>query len=181
MLSWGFATKDVCVCVCVRAGASCCESRYEKKRVKGCWKTERALKRATVLQAREPTVDLAALESEKCCFEKRYGITTGLRVSRRKLRQLPRLRSPLIPMPSAPPQRSGLGKAGWSKRGGGGIGDIRRFVWEEYVDGRIFSQFWISQWIYHLSYWSQGLPFALPQIENEKMDHLMYFSCSFCF
>ena len=26
------------------------------------------------MQAREPTLDLAALESGKCCFQKRYGI-----------------------------------------------------------------------------------------------------------
>ncbi len=63
MLSWEFATEGVCVC----AGASCCESRYERgegvlKRIKG------ASKRTTVMQAREPTVDLAALDQAHRTF-----------------------------------------------------------------------------------------------------------------
>jgi len=96
---------------CVCAGASCCESRYERGEgvLKG---TKGASKRATVMRARGPTVDLAALKSETCCLQKRNGISKGLRASRRKLCQLPRLLSPLVPMPSAPPQGSGLGRAG---------------------------------------------------------------------
>ncbi len=60
MLSWGFATEGVCVC----AGGLMLRKRITN-RVKGAEKTKKVSKRATVMQARKPTVDLAALGSEE--------------------------------------------------------------------------------------------------------------------
>ena len=62
MLSWGFATEGVCVCVC--AGGLMLRKQITKK-VKGAEKNKRVSKRATAMQARKPTVDLAALGSEE--------------------------------------------------------------------------------------------------------------------
>ena len=58
MLSWGFATKGVCV----RAGVSCCDSR-QRKRLKRAEKNK-SLQKGAVMQARAPNWDLAAVESE---------------------------------------------------------------------------------------------------------------------
>jgi hypothetical protein len=60
MLSWGFATEGVCV----RGGLYVAKADKEQ-RVNGAEKTKRVSKRATVMQARKPTVDLAALGSEE--------------------------------------------------------------------------------------------------------------------
>ena len=60
MLSWGFAAEGVCVC----AGGLMLRKQITN-RVKGAEKTKRVSKRATVMQARKPTVDLAALGSEE--------------------------------------------------------------------------------------------------------------------
>ena len=59
MLSWGFATEGVCV----RGGKKM--RKRITNRAKGAEKTKRVSKRATVMQARKPTVDLAALGSEE--------------------------------------------------------------------------------------------------------------------
>ena len=57
MLSWGFATEGVCVC----AGGLMLRKQITN-REKG---TKRVSKRATVMRARKPTVDLAALGYEE--------------------------------------------------------------------------------------------------------------------
>ncbi len=59
MLSWGFATEGVYV----RGGLMLRKQITEK--VKGAEKKKRVSKRATVMQARKPTVDLAAIGSEE--------------------------------------------------------------------------------------------------------------------
>jgi len=55
MLIWGFASE---------AGGLMLRKRITN-RVKGAEKTKKVSKRATVMQARKPTVDLAALGSEE--------------------------------------------------------------------------------------------------------------------
>ena len=60
MLCWGFATEGVCV----RGGPHVAKADNEK-RLRGLKNTKRVSKMATVMQARNPTVDLAALESEE--------------------------------------------------------------------------------------------------------------------
>jgi hypothetical protein len=57
-LAGGFATERVCV----RGGLML--RKQITNRVKGAEKSKRVSKRATVMQARKPTVDLAALGSE---------------------------------------------------------------------------------------------------------------------
>ena len=59
MLCWGFATEG-----CVSAGGLMVRKQITKK-VKGAERTKRISKMATVMQARKPTLDLAALESEE--------------------------------------------------------------------------------------------------------------------
>ena len=56
MLSWGFATEGVCA----RGGPHVAKAEITN-RAKGAEKTKRVSKRATVMQARKPTVGLAAL------------------------------------------------------------------------------------------------------------------------
>ena len=60
MLSWGFATEGLCV-----RGGGLMLRKQITNRVKGAEKTKKVSKRATVMQARKPTVDLAALGSEE--------------------------------------------------------------------------------------------------------------------
>jgi len=62
MLSWGFATEGVCVCGGLHVAKA--DNEYYS-RVKGAEKNKRVSNRATVMQARKPTVDLAALGSEE--------------------------------------------------------------------------------------------------------------------
>jgi hypothetical protein len=60
MLSWGFATEGVC------ARARGLMSRKKiTNRVNGAEENKKVSKRATVMQARNPTVGLAALGSEE--------------------------------------------------------------------------------------------------------------------